>query len=85
MVKKLTGATKKVKQFFKKKTLKDWTKWNRKMGGRSFVITSGVIGTLYWSPPFINCKLCECIDPYAESVYKLKYIYVLSPPIPDSW
>ena len=24
-----------------------WTKWNKKMGGRSFVITCGVIGTLY--------------------------------------
>ena len=30
MVKKLPGAEKKVKKNFKKKNLKDWTKWNRK-------------------------------------------------------
>ena len=33
---------KKVKTNFKNKNLKDWTKWNRKMGGRSQVITFGV-------------------------------------------
>ena len=30
-----------------KKNLKDCTKWIKKFGGRSFVITCGVIGTLY--------------------------------------
>ena len=34
-VKKLPGA---------EKNLKDWTKWNRKMGGRSCFITSGAFG-----------------------------------------
>ena len=30
-----------------KKSLKDWTKWNRKIGGRNFHITSGALwGTL---------------------------------------
>ena len=43
-VKKLPGAEKKVKKNFKKKNLKDWTKWNRKMGGRSCFITSGAFG-----------------------------------------
>ena len=35
-----------------KKNLKDWTKWNRKMGGRSFNITSGAFGdTLQYRVP----------------------------------
>ena len=46
MVKKLPDVEKKVKKKFKKKNMKDWTKWNKKMGGRSFVITCGAIGTL---------------------------------------
>ena len=29
--------------------MKDWTKWYKKMGGRSFVITCGAIGTLLYS------------------------------------
>ena len=41
---KVTGAEKKVKKKFQKKNLKDWTKWNRKMGGRSCFITSGAFG-----------------------------------------
>ena len=40
-VKKLPNLEKKIQQKFQKKNLKDWTKWNRKMGGRSFNITSG--------------------------------------------
>ena len=28
----------------KKKNLKGWTEWNRKMGGRSFIVTSGAFG-----------------------------------------
>ena len=44
MVKKLPAVEKKVKNFFKQKNLKDWTKWNRKMGGRSFYIPSGAFG-----------------------------------------
>ena len=32
------------KQNFKKKNQKYWTKWNRKMGGRSCFITSGAFG-----------------------------------------
>ena len=33
----------------KNKNLKDWTKWNKKMGGRSFFITSGAYwDTLLW-------------------------------------
>ena len=27
-----------------KKNLKDWTKWNRKIGGRNFKITNGAFG-----------------------------------------
>ena len=44
MVKKLPRVEKKVKLNFKKKNLKDWTKLNRKMGGRSCSITSGAFG-----------------------------------------
>ena len=40
-VKKLTNIEKKVKKNFKQKIWKDWTKWNRKMVGRSFNITTG--------------------------------------------
>ena len=43
MVKKLPGVEKKVKKL-SKKNLKDWTKWNRKMGGRSFYIQRGAFG-----------------------------------------
>ena len=43
-VKELTGAEKKVKKNFQKKNLKYWTKWNRKMSGRSCFITSGAFG-----------------------------------------
>ena len=38
---KVTQHRKKGRKKFQKKNLKDWTKWNRKMGGRSFNITSG--------------------------------------------
>ena len=33
-----------MKKFSKKKNLKDWTKWYRKMCGRSFYIPSGAFG-----------------------------------------
>ena len=38
-VKKLPNVKKRLKKKFKKKNLKVWTKWNRKIGGRSFNIT----------------------------------------------
>ena len=41
MVKKLNEAEKKVELIFEKKYLKNWTDWNRNMGGRSGFITSG--------------------------------------------
>ena len=46
---KVTRSRTKVKSKKKKIyiNLKDLTKWNKKMGGRSFVITCSVIGTLY--------------------------------------
>ena len=44
---KVTRSEKKISE---EKNLKDWTKWNRKMGGRSFNITSGAFGdTLMYS------------------------------------
>ena len=48
---KVTRRRKKGGTNFQKKNLKYWTKWNKKMGGRSFVTTSGVIGTLYCAVP----------------------------------
>ena len=41
---KVTRKWKKWLTKFPPKNLKDWTKWNRKMGGRSFNITSGAFG-----------------------------------------
>ena len=41
---KVTRSRKKVKKNSQKKNLKDLTKWNRKMGGRSCFITSGAFG-----------------------------------------
>ena len=41
MVKKLPDIEKKGQKKFQKNNLKDWTKWNSKVGGRSFHITSG--------------------------------------------
>ena len=44
MVEKLTGAEKKVNKKTSKNKIKDLTKWNRKMGGKSCFITSGAFG-----------------------------------------
>ena len=57
MVKKLTGAEKKVKKKFKK-NLKDSTKWNRKMGGRSCFLTSGAFGHGLPSRRVVGRLLC---------------------------
>ena len=51
MVKKLPDVEKKVKKISNKKNLKDWTKWNRKMGGKSFNITSGAFKDTLLSRP----------------------------------
>ena len=60
MVKKLPGPEKKVEQNLKKKNLKDWTKWNKKMGGRSCFITSGALGdTLLYSWGAVWCEKCS--------------------------
>ena len=46
---KVTQPRKKGQKKIQKINLKDWTKWNRKMGGRSFNITSGAfLDTLLW-------------------------------------
>ena len=41
---KVTHSRKKGFKKFQQKNLKKWTKWNRKMGGRSFYIPSGAFG-----------------------------------------
>ena len=46
-VKKVTDMEKKVQKYFTQFFSNQNAKWNNKMGGRSFVITCGVIGTLY--------------------------------------
>ena len=43
-VKKLPAVETKVEKLKKKKNLKDWTEWNKKMGGRSYYIPSGAFG-----------------------------------------
>ena len=45
-VKKLPDMEKRFKKISIKNSNQD-AKWNKKMGGRNFVIISGVIGTLY--------------------------------------
>ena len=59
-VKKLPDVEKKVEKFFKKINQKDWTKCNRKMGGRSFYIPSGGFGdTLQCHRPIMNKTFSE--------------------------
>ena len=41
---KITQSEKNCQKKNSNKNLKDWTKWNRKMGVRSFNITSGAFG-----------------------------------------
>ena len=46
---KVTRHGKKGPKKFKFFSSNQDAKWNKKMGGRSFVITCGVIGTLYYT------------------------------------
>ena len=56
----LKKKEKKRSKIISKKNLKDWTKWNKKMGGRSFIITCGVIGTLYCTG--VHTSACLLVD-----------------------
>ena len=56
VVKSYTEWTKWLIYFFNQK---DWTKWNRKMGGRSFIVTSGAFkDTLLYARPFKWLRSC---------------------------
>ena len=65
---KETRSGKNVQQKFKQKNLKDLTKWKRKMGGNSFIITSGAFGvTLLYILTLHRTALHPTVDPYTTS------------------
>ena len=73
MVKKLPDVEKKVEKFFNKKNLKDWTKWNWKMGGRSCFIASGAFGHgLLCS---MQCTQCSQFEQHNQEKPKVNVYY----------
>ena len=59
---KVTQSGRRKKNKKKQKKRNDWTKWNRKMVGSSFIITSGAFwGTLHCTVvPFYSVKPKDC-------------------------